>query len=196
MHVKLSRRKRWMVGAWLTWERLFHTWFGVKPIDSASPLFYYRVCKYKGQDIVFPDHERIVSGDKVVELHFNNRMLVGLGVELPSIVQLAARLIHDTKHILPVIAERMETEPEFAGAKGVYGITMIHRGTQRLGFTVLDLPAGMFRMMTQIYLTALLYVIHPEGKERSQTSKVRFEPKLLAISAKQLMQQKNEHVRR
>jgi peptidoglycan-N-acetylglucosamine deacetylase len=183
----LSIRKRFLISAWLTWERLFHKWFSVIPVVPSNPLFFYRICAYRGKPIALPGDEAIASGDKVIELHFNNALLAQLGAGSESTVRLAAKLIHDTKEILPIFAERIEKDSEFQGVKGIYGITMIHRGTQRLGFTVIELPPGLFRSFTRLYLTFLLYVIHPAGKSRVKMSKEAFVPKLLAFSTKDLL---------
>lgn len=151
-------------------------------------MFYYRICKYRGRDIVCSGEETLISGDRVVELHFNNELLVKMLAGSGSIVQLAAKLIHQTKLLLPILSEKIDADPHFHGIKGIYGITMIHQGTQRLGFTVEDLPRGWFASMTRIYLSVLLSVIHPEGSNRLKMKKGFFAPKVLAMTTKELQQ--------
>lgn len=178
--------KKWLVSAWLTWERLFHKFYSVKPLDADNQLIYYRICKYRGRTIACSGEETLVSGDRVAELHFNNETLLNMSAGSGSIVQLAAQLIHQTKLLLPILSEKIDADPQFHGIKGVYGITMIHQGTQRLGFTVEDLPRGWFASFTRLYLSVLLSVIHPEGSKRLKMKKGFFVPKVLAMTTKEL----------
>lgn len=184
-----AKKKSILVSAWLVWERLFHALFAVKPLDAQNPLFYIRVCRYHGLTIRLPDEEKIESGDRVVELHLNNRMLFQLASNSRSMVQLAVQLIGLTRQLLPKIAETIVQHSDGDSIKGVYGITMIHRGTEQLGFTLADLPRGWFSVITRIYLKLLLYVIHPDGKNRLRGKKNALIPKVVAISSKQLLTQ-------
>ncbi|WP_156158054.1 YkoP family protein [Gordoniibacillus kamchatkensis] len=183
----MSKTKHLLVAGWLQWERLFHALFAVKPIDSGNPLLYFRICRYHGQTLQLPDEEKIESGDRVVELHLNNRMLFQLATSSRSMVQLAVQLIGQTKQLLPKIAETIAQHEGRETIKGIYGITMINRGTEQLGFTVAELPRGVFSFFTRIYLKLLLYAIHPDGKKRLSGSKNIMTPKVVAISTKQLL---------
>jgi hypothetical protein len=185
--IRISRIKRVLISAWLIWERLFHKCFAVKPIDHENQLLYYRICNYRGKPISLSDEEKILFGDRVLELHFNNDFLFHLVNGSQSVVQLAAKLIHYTRQLMPKIMEKIAQDPDFNGIKGVYGITMIHQGIERLGFTVMDLPRGWFSFVTRCYLTVLLCILHPEGTRRLQKKKKEvLVPKVLAISIKDL----------
>jgi hypothetical protein len=184
----ISGKKRVLVSMWLMWERLFHALFAVKPVDSDNQLLYYRICRYRGKPIHFKNEERIASGDRVVELHLNNRLLFQMAASSRSIVHLAAQLIHLFKQLLPQIAAKIVHDPDYKGVKGIYGITMIHYGGEQLGFTLKDLPQGWFSLLTRNYLKLLLYVLHPEGKDRMKTKKNALTPKIVAMSTKELLQ--------
>jgi hypothetical protein len=184
----LSRKKRVLVSLWLKWEQLFHALFGVKLIDPDNQLLYYRICRYRGKPIVFKDEEKIDTGDRVVELHLNNRMLFHMAARSRSMVQLAAQLIHLFKQLLPQITDMIVHDPDCREVKGIYGVTMIHYGGEQLGFTLKDLPQGWFSILTRFYLKLLLYVLHPEGKDRIKTKKNALTPKIVAMSTKELLQ--------
>jgi hypothetical protein len=102
-------------------------------------------------------------------------------------MQLMVMLIRRMEQLLPQISRYMLDDPEFKDVKGLYGITIIHRGTAKFGFTVVDLPKGIFSMFTRLYLRLLLYVIHPQGKERMQTKTELLVPKIVAISKRELI---------
>jgi peptidoglycan/xylan/chitin deacetylase (PgdA/CDA1 family) len=185
--VRLHWYKRFLVASWLQWENLFHSLFKLEPVDDENPLLYYRVCKYHGKTIHLSSDEHINSGDRIIELHFNNKMLFKMATDTKSMVQLAVLLIRSVKKLLPKITEKMSINPDYAGIKGIYGITMIHRGTTQLGFRQMDLPTGFNAIMTRFYLRILLYVLHPDGKKRLETKNDLLTPKMIVISTNELM---------
>lgn len=186
--VKLGAMKRLLIAVWMLWERCFVKLFRVIPIDSNNPLLKLRVREYLGSHpISLEDGEQIRKGDLIAELHFDNQLLFNLGVDSRSSVHLAIQIIRRTELLMPQIRKLLESDPEFKGVKGLYGISLIHRGSKQLGFTVLDLPKGLFARMTRYYLRFLLYIIHPQGKDRLKSKPELLVPKIIAISKKELM---------
>ncbi|RKN84110.1 polysaccharide deacetylase family protein [Paenibacillus ginsengarvi] len=184
---RLGLFKRVIVNAWMAWERCFVKLFQLKLVDSDNPLVKLRVREYQGrQSIVLPDGEQIRRGDLIAEMHLDNYTLFKLGLDSRSSVQLATQLIRRTRMLMPTISQLLLTDPQYEKVKGLYGITMIHRGSKQLGFTVVDLPEGLFASMTRTYLRLLLYVVHPRGKERLKEKTNLLEPKIVAISKNEL----------
>ncbi|MEF3301660.1 polysaccharide deacetylase family protein [Paenibacillus sp. GYB003] len=187
MKYRLGLFKRVLVNAWMAWERCFVKLFHLKSVDSDNPLVKLRVREYQGrQSIVLPDGEQIRKGDLIAEMHLDNYTLFKLGIDSRSTVQLATQLIRRTRTLMPAISKLLLTDPQYENVKGLYGITMIHRGSKQLGFAVFDLPEGLFARMTRTYLRLLLYVVHPNGKERLKEKTDLLEPKIVAISKNEL----------
>ncbi|MDF2662893.1 MAG: polysaccharide deacetylase family protein [Paenibacillus sp.] len=184
---RLGLFKRLLVNAWMTWERCFVKLFRLKVVDNGDPLLKLRVREYMGrQPILLSDGEQIRKGDLVAEMHLDNYTLYKLGLDSRSTVQLATQLIRRTRTLMPEISRLLLTDPKYRHVKGLYGITMIHRGTRQLGFTVFDLPKGLFARATRTYLRFLLYVVHPHGKKRLKEKTDLLEPKIVAISKNEL----------
>ncbi|MCZ8516693.1 hypothetical protein O9H85_30810 [Paenibacillus filicis] len=172
---------------WHSWDRLFHLCFGVKPIGYADPPFFlFRVRRYLGNEVVLSDNEILRCGDRVMELHLNNEILARLVSESRSLVHCAVRIIQMVKEALPYMHEILKRDPRYHNVKAIYGITMIHQGAERIGFTVMNLPDGWFSRLTRIYLRSLLSVIHPDGSARLKGNKAALKPKLLAMSVHSL----------
>ncbi|MBE1443684.1 polysaccharide deacetylase family protein [Paenibacillus sp. OAS669] len=182
----LSWYKRLPLSLWLKWEGLYHSWFELEPVDPDNRLLYYRVCTYHGKRIALPDGEEIRKGDRVIELHFNNEMMFRIAMDTRSMMQLAVQLVRAVQQIMPKMTERFMNDETTKDVKGIYGITMINRGPKQLGFTVTDLPRGIFFVLTKLYLRTLLVVVHPQGKKRLEIKKELLTPKILAISTKEL----------
>lgn len=180
--------KRIVVALWMCWERGFVKLMRVKPVDHDNTLLQLRVTEYRGkQTIHLPDGERIEQGDRIAELHLDNHLLYQLGSSATSTVHLAIQLVRRTELLMPQIIRLLQTDPDYKDVKGLYGISIIHRGTRKLGFTVLDLPKGIFSSLTRVYLRLLLYIVHPQGKDRLKTKSDLLVPKIVAISSKELM---------
>lgn len=179
----LGWHRRLPIALWLKWEQLFHTVFDLTPVDPDNRLLYYRICTYQGIHITLPDGEEIRKGDRVVELHFNNEMIFRLASGTRSMMHLAVQLIRLVQELMPKMTEQILSNSDI---KGIYGITMIYRGPQQFGFTVRDMPRGVFYIMTKLYLRMLLWVIHPQGKKRLELKSDLLTPKILAISTKEL----------
>lgn len=184
---EVSWKKKLMITLWIKWESLFYRLFYIQPIDENQPFLNVRVRTYWGKTIQLLDGEEIKRGDHVLELHLNNEMLFKMGINSRSSIQLAIQMIRTTEQLLPKILLFILNHPKYEEIKGLYGISMIHRGTKQFGFTVIDLPRGLFFFLTKIYLRLLLLVVHPQGKQRLQTKGELLVPKMIAISTKEFM---------
>ncbi|MGQ7887538.1 polysaccharide deacetylase family protein [Paenibacillus sp. WC2504] len=176
--------KKFLIFIWLKWERVFHWLFNIRPIDVDNQIFYSRVCKYHGKTIHLGSGEELISGDLVIELHFNNEKLHQLITESDSMFQLAIQMKQAVKSFLPTLTQHVHFIPE--KVKAIYGITMIHRGSKQLGFTVTELPSGLFSRLTQFYLKLLLYVLHPNGRDRLKMKSELLSPRIATISTQEL----------
>lgn len=182
----MNWHKKLLVLLWFQWDNLFHIFFRVTPIDPVNKLLFSRVRVYRGKTILLQDGEEIRHGDLVVELHFNNRILFRMVTESGSMVQLAVGMIRAVKQTLPLLAVKISRDPHASSIKGLYGITMIHKGTSKLGFTIDELQAGTFNFLTRLYLRMLLTVIHPQGKQITEQKGNALSPKIVAMSIKEL----------
>ncbi len=177
-----------IVSAWLLWERAFHTLFRLEsaiPGDHKSFLFY-RVTDYRGRTVPFAGGDALKSGDKIVELHMNNELLYEFGRKARSPVQLAIQLIRAMERTMPQLADSVLQRPDAASIKAVIGTSMVNRGVEQFGFTVVELPKGLFALATRLYLKALLSVIHPQGKDRLGERSEMLVPKMIALPASEL----------
>ncbi|UQZ35698.1 polysaccharide deacetylase family protein [Paenibacillus sp. PK3_47] len=189
---QLSFAKRLVVGLWLAWEQVFQFIFSLKTISPADPFLHYRLRKYQGEPVMMDNGELLNKGDKVIELHIDNRQLFELGVHSRSSAQLAIRMIRRMEKDLPVLAGRIAGDLDLAEAKALYGVSMINRGPEKFGFMVLDLPDGLFARSTKFYLSILLSVIHPAGGARLKERSEVLVPKMMLMPVSQLLDQMNQ----
>ncbi|HET7577984.1 MAG TPA: hypothetical protein VFK33_01795 [Bacillales bacterium] len=177
-----------IVTLWLKWEKLFNTVFSMKAIDGENDLLHYRIRKYQGRKVKLNNGEEIKRGDRIAELHFNNALFFQALNHSRSSVHLAVRLLREAEILLPKLAGLLKRQPEHKRVKAVYGISMIYKGTEQFGFTVKDLPKGIFSFFTRKYLQCLLIILHPQGKKRMKAHPEFWKPKIIAMSLNELFE--------
>jgi hypothetical protein len=191
---RLSFGKRVLVGLWLAWEQVFQALFQLKTIDPADPFMHYRMRKYQGEPVELGDGSQLKKGDKIIELHIDNRQLFELGIHSRSSAQLAIRMIRRMQKGLPMLAEVIASDVNLAQAKALYGVSMINRGPEKFGFSVHDLPDGLFARSTKFYLKILLSVIHPDGGARLKERSEVLVPKLILMPVSELLKKMNQQL--
>jgi len=182
---RISRFKKMLVSVWMLWEKAFHVIFRLKPIGGTP--YHYRICKYSGPEVQLKNGQSLRRGDYVLEFHFDNRQLHELGMSVRSPVQLAIRMIRDMEKGLPEIARVLEEDPKGGQVAALYGISLIHKGGEALGFQSMDLPKGIFSWLTGVYLRFLLSVIHPEGRKRIKEFGEHLTPKMTFMAREDLL---------
>ncbi len=175
--------KRLLVAVWMLWERLFHRLFRLRPIGDGT-FFHYRITRYSGKELPLGNGDALKPGDRVMELHFDNRMLYRIGLTSKSGIHTALRMIRKMEEWLPEVAEHVERLPDRETIRGIYGITLINRGAEPFGFRLFDLPDGWFRRLTNLYLHLLIAIIRPSGAKRED--RFPLSPKIVFMPREEL----------
>ncbi|RXZ84476.1 polysaccharide deacetylase family protein [Paenibacillaceae bacterium] len=174
--------KKTLVRLWLGWEKLFHILFRIQPIDSGQSIFHYRIRPYRGKTLQLKDGHRIDNKDPIIELHFDNKKLFDLMSGSRSLMQMAIQVIREVEKALPKLAAQLSERKELGTAQGLYGISMINRGSESFGFSIIELPDGVFSRMTRFYLKMLIRILHPGGNKRVSDKQTSLVPRIVAMS--------------
>jgi peptidoglycan/xylan/chitin deacetylase (PgdA/CDA1 family) len=172
--------KKVIVAMWLVYEKVFHVLFRLHPVGDGK-FFNYRIRRYSGPPLDLRADATLHSGDYVMEIHFENQMLFDLGVNSKSMLQLGIKIIRGMEKALPEMAKELSDTPNGDKVKALYGISMIHRGAESLGYGTYELPKGIFSWMTNIYLRILIRVIHPKGNEKVRMKGETLSPRMLIM---------------
>lgn len=171
----------------MKWEKLILWILKIRPFDQENPFLQYRIRKYRGENLTFSNESMISKDDLIVELHLNNEQLMEMAANSRSDIQLAIKIVRGVEQLLPKIA-MMIKEKTGQEVKALYGITMIYRGSEQLGFHVISMPKGVFSFFTHIYLRCLLSVLHVQGNKRLQKKREILVPKIIVMPVNQLNQ--------
>jgi peptidoglycan/xylan/chitin deacetylase (PgdA/CDA1 family) len=171
----ISIWKKALIWLWLQWERVFHVMFRLKTVgDANDAAFHYRVTTYSGENIELAAGGRVEKGDQIAELHFDNKKLSSIAATSKSPVATGIRMLREVEQALPLLANQLAADSSAKDIKAVYGVTMIHRGADRLGFEIFNLPEGFFAKSSRIYLRILIKVLtntkqSAKGKKKRDT---------------------------
>jgi len=169
--------------AWMAWEKAVARLMALSSeYTHDAGMCIMMVKKYKGAGFVCEDGTRIEKGDRIGELHLNNRMVLELTREYGA-DRAALRTARLARSSLKEIDEALDRRPDLDGVKALVGVTLLHRGlTHGLGFERKRLPSKRFELATSVYLKLLLRFLHPDGLDRSERSKEKLTPVMLVCT--------------
>jgi hypothetical protein len=146
---------------WPVWERITIFFDPLLPIPGApNGIFRVRFIRYHGRPIDLPDGTSVRRGDRVIELHLDNRTVASVAGVGPFAL---LRLLADDLRALAAWAEQPDSPANLAA---VYGITLLSRGAPRLGFTLRDRPINLKTWLDRLFMTGLLVLYNLQGVER------------------------------
>ncbi len=122
--------------------------------------------RYRGHPVKLDDGCRVQTGAPVIELHLNNTWFLykRRTTNFATVVgwEFASAFYDDLKYLAQQIMEGKWGD----GIKAIYGVTLLHSWTRRLGFTVVELPNSLWEYLVRFYLYGLMqaYGFRREGK--------------------------------
>lgn len=160
-----------VLSVWLGWEALTAWWWRLRPIRPGSVL-RYRVLVHRGPPLSLADGTVVRPGDRVVDLHLDNRALTRMLVEERATPwSLLRRLKEDLAALL-----RLGERGKLGEVRALYGMTLFAEPARRLGFEVRPLPRTWRWALVHFYLVGLVALYHPEGWRRAARLRDRLWP--------------------
>jgi peptidoglycan/xylan/chitin deacetylase (PgdA/CDA1 family) len=152
---------------WKAWDRVGARLMRSEPLSEPGRcLFRLARRRYWWWPRMLKDGTRLRFGDLVAELHFDNAMLESLMKNATSEWQLSLRYMQIARQSLPIMAEAVARDPRWRGVRVIYGISLLSRGAERVGFTVSPVRPKWLRWIATRYLQGVMLGYHPEGRER------------------------------
>ncbi|MCY0876638.1 MAG: polysaccharide deacetylase family protein [Firmicutes bacterium] len=126
------------------------------------------------------------NGMPLVELHLQNLALQEL-LKVSPPEKMAIRGLREARDSLRQVALSMVFDERFNQAQGVWGMTMIHRGMENLGFHVEDVPPTLFNRWVTLVLTWIMILYHPQGRSRLRQGLEEMHPRLMWMTREELL---------
>ncbi|OUM86456.1 MAG: hypothetical protein BAA01_06835 [Bacillus thermozeamaize] len=191
MKVCRSPVNRFLFYTWKRWESFVHRLLNMEYVcmqDDERTLFRIRKRRYYGKPVCLADGQWLRRGEPILELHFNNDIFTQVVQRARTSVQLAATLIRMLRRSLPELSRYLTEHQQYQHVKAIYGITMIYRGADPFGFTVVPMPRRWWNGFITFYLRLYLSILHPDGRKRLTQNRDKLIPKRVIMSCAQLLE--------
>ncbi len=108
-------------------------------------IFRVRLTRYKGKESMLSDGTIIQRNDILVKIHLHNALLIKNVRNIKSDVRKAMVIHQSVEKSLPQLAEYVKNHSNFSEIKGVIGITMLNRGSSKLGFDSVEISSLLYK---------------------------------------------------
>lgn len=151
-------------------------------LRPVGEILYVGRSRYSGPAIEFADGNRMLPGDLVGTLHFNNARFSQMDADTSRLLALRfARLMLESMRIL---AERAREDPMFADLAVYHGVTSLPPHGQRIGFITEPFPDGLKKRLIAAYSRLLVWAYAPAGQTRDS---VRADPTIFWLTRNELL---------
>jgi hypothetical protein len=170
----------WQVGDHL-YRRIRH--FDYEDLDGTN-IFRIRIRHYAGPDIFLPGGGVVEDGDWVGFLHFYNMRLQNVLKGIQSDTRRGIIVAREVRRSLPELAEFVRNHPRSARIKALMGVTLLNRGVEHFGFTVMNVPDTAWYRFKNWYMRLMMALCHPNGSQRLQVREMKI--KRVVLPAEEL----------
>lgn len=155
----------------------------IRDREKNPNIFRVRLTRYKGRPIQLSDGTVINKNDILVKIHLHNIRLLNEMKMLGSDLKKTRLIYNHVKNGLPDLAAYISSHPRNGQIKGLIGITMLHKGCQRLGFETHEICNPVYRNFKHIvFLPMYLLSAHSIS-----LSAINRPPKYLFMSKEQII---------
>jgi hypothetical protein len=163
----------------LFYEKLFK-------LQRIGALLKVRFTSFKGREFCLPDGTVIKKGDAIGEIHLDSKEMSLFFKDGTKILEAGFLFLKNLKKSLKELAEFASTDGKKT-LKAFRGMTLFHKGSERMGFAVLPIRNPVERFFIKAYLNLLMIRFHPLGLSRIKKKGGFLEPKVVWITRIELL---------
>jgi peptidoglycan/xylan/chitin deacetylase (PgdA/CDA1 family) len=185
-HKKKLTFKKMLQQLWGLADYLVRALSGIKEIPGCT-TWRFALHTHHGSDWTLYNGNMLKSGEPYLDLHANNDRFLALIDENTSVERSAIIAMREMLHNLPRLAEFLQSDKRVEKVNIIMGITLLHRGLGRIGFTIVDMKPGISKTLIGWYERWLLGIYHPGGFKKQKSYREKLSPKYVIITRQELM---------
>ncbi len=156
-----------------------------KQYANQQNVLRVRTTTYKGYDVVLSDGTEIKHNDVLIKIHLHNVRVLKEMKRLKSELQKGKWLYRSVERSLPEVALFIKEHEKYNEIKGIIGITMIDRVSQRLGFETMEISNSFYRWFKWFLQFPILFL---STSNRSLKTALDEQPNYLFMSKEMLFE--------
>ncbi|MCY8838146.1 YkoP family protein [Bacillus atrophaeus] len=130
-------------------------------------VFRVRLTRYKGAQIILSDGTKIKKNDVLVKIHLHNIKLMRELQTIESAVRKGMIIYQKVYISMPLLVDYISKHKKRDDIKGIIGITMLHKGVERLGFEVVKPSNHFYRFFKKVTHLPILYLTSKQFNAQS-----------------------------
>ena len=167
---------------WNLFDPLYYFLSRLSYVDKQNHqngVFRVRLTKYRGKDLCLEDGTSICKNDLLLKIHLHNAKLLKDMYKLDNDFRKGLYLYNQIKRALPGLSTFIANHPDHEKIKAIFGVTMLHQGSERLGFEIYPILNTYYLHFKQIVQFPIYFLatVKPNQKKR-----VRPMPKYLFMT--------------
>lgn len=154
---------RGSLSVWLWYERLCFRLWHVKEIRPGG-IMSYSISSYKGPPRILKDGTELRQGDRLVELHVNNRFTSQMFSGDRVMLWRGIRITYDD-----LIRLMLDTrDGQHGDVRAIHGISLLSHIGWRVHAEIEEMPHTLGWSIVRYFMVGLIIVYHPGGWKRAR----------------------------
>lgn len=113
-------------------------------------VFRVKITKYLGRNLTLSDGTQIHKKDFLVKIHLHNAKLLNEFKHIKSEIKKGRLIYQYVYKSLPEIEKYIQNHKYSNEIKGIIGISLLHKGCERLGFEIVQIEHPLYRWFKHI----------------------------------------------
>ena len=176
---------------WLSLDIMVSWYLNSKPLrQDKITTINLRLRRHRGEPVKLDDGSVVNPKDLLIELHLNNTWFLRKRTMMHSPGKTGWEFLSAFSEDLNYLAKQVSEGIFASEIKAIHARTLLRQdqGSQRLGFTVMDLPNTLWRRLSQFYLAGLRQAYYPERARRPIAKAKPLVRKEIWMSRRKLLQ--------
>ncbi|MGV3489154.1 MAG: YkoP family protein [Tuberibacillus sp.] len=181
----MHKFRAYVLSLWSLWDPLYYGFSHLTVLDNdrKNGVFRVKLVRYKGHSVTLMDGTHIQKNDLLVKIHLHNVRLLKDMYQIESEFRKGLFIYKKIKDSLPKLAQFVQNHERMDEIKGIVGISMLHQGSERLGFEI----HSIFNRFYRLFKTTAQYPIHLLSSDHPFRTHKRARPEYLFMSKATLM---------
>ncbi|GAA0446570.1 hypothetical protein GCM10008983_25550 [Lentibacillus halophilus] len=159
--------KHYLLNVWRIIDPIYYNFTKLEYVTDHrdnKTIFRVRLTKYKGSNIVLGDGTSILKNDLLLKIHLHNARMIRELKKANSEMNRAVLIYHMIRNDLQCLSRYVQTHNRHHDIKAIIGITMLCKGTGRLGFETAPIRNTCYRFLKKASFLPISFIANASSR--------------------------------